>query len=113
MHTEAEEQEWRGIIRWRPHQPVLGRFSLRVFCFAAVVTLGSCSFPFIGSFGERGFGYFVLGICASCFLCLANVGIAVMGLVRRESPRWPAITGLALSALPALGAVYILCGASW
>lgn len=113
MHTEAEKQEWQGIIRWRPRQPVFGRLSLWVFCFAAAVSSAFMLIPFVGSFGESGFGYFALGISTGCFVCAANVGIALIGLARRESPRWPAVAGLALSALPSLGAVYLICGAPW
>jgi len=44
---------------------------------------------------------------------MANVAIAAIGLARRENPRWPALTGLLLSILPALGEIYLLCGAPW
>src|SRR4051794_28459928 len=109
MHTQPEKQEWQGIMRWRPHQPIFGRLSLWVFGFAVFISLLFMLVPFFGSFGERGFGFFVLGIIIGCFACVANVLIALIGLARRESPRWLAVTGLALSVLPALGAVYILC----
>lgn len=44
---------------------------------------------------------------------MGNIVLAFIALSRHENPRWPAITGLALSVLPALGEVYLLCGAPW
>ena len=113
MHTAPEKQTWPGVIRWRPYQPIFGRLSLWVFGFAVAISLFFMLIPFLGSYGERGFGYFVWGIILGCFASIASAVIALIGLARRENPRWPAATGLALSVLPALGAVYILCGAPW
>jgi len=113
MNTQPEKEEWRGVIRWRPQQPIFGRLSLWAFGFVVAISSLVMLIVLLGSFGERGFGYFVLGITIACIACAANVVIALIGFARRESPRWPAVTGLALSVLPALGAVYILCGAPW
>jgi hypothetical protein len=69
--------------------------------------------PMVGFFGADGLAFIVVGLYIGGIMCIANVLIALIGLARRENPRWPAITGLALSVLPALGGVYLLCGAPW
>jgi hypothetical protein len=113
MNAQPEKQEWQGIMHWRPHQPVFGRFSLWVLGAAAAITVVSFLIPLLGSYGESGMGFIVLGLGLGGIMCIANVVIALIGLARRESPRWPAIIGLVLSVLPALGGVYLLCGAPW
>ncbi len=113
MHTQPDNQEWQGIIRWRPQQPVFGHFSLWLLGAAAVITAVLVAIPFFGSYGERGMGFIVLGLGLGGILCIASFVVALIGLARRESPRWPAVTGLVLSVLPALGGVYLLCGAPW
>jgi len=62
MHTQPEKQVWQGIIRWRPHQPIFGRLSLRVFVLAGAVCLVFMLILFFGFFGVRSLGYFVLGL---------------------------------------------------
>jgi hypothetical protein len=63
--------------------------------------------------GETAFGYALQGLYYGSFLCILNVLIAFVGIATGERPRWPAITGLSLSFLPALGGIYLLCGAPW
>jgi len=113
MSTQPQKQEWEGVIRWRPHQPVFGRLSLWVLAVAAIIAVISFLIPMFGSYGESGMGFIVLGWGFGGIMCITNVLIALIGLARRESPRWPAITGLALSVFPELGGVYLLRGAPW
>jgi len=113
MDTQPEKQEWRGVVRWRPQEPIFGRLSLWVLGAAAAIAVISFLIPMLGSYGESGMAFVVVGLYAGGVLCMANVLIALIGLARRENPRWPAITGLVLSVLPALGGVYLLCGAPW
>ncbi|SRR6266566_487055 len=113
MQTQPEKQKWQGVTRWRPHQPVFGRLSLWVLGAAAVIVVVSFLIPMLESYGESGMGFIVLGLGLGGIMCIANVVIALIGLARRESPRWPAVTGFVLSVLPALGGVYLLCGAPW
>jgi hypothetical protein len=53
-------------------------------------------------------GSIALGLYLGGTMCIVNVGIALTGLARKETPRWPAITGLILSLPPALGSVHLL-----
>src|SRR3954467_4043612 len=85
-----------------------GRLSLFVFGGSVAIALfflltASSS----GYGGANGFAYGVFGLIVGCFACALNIVIAIIGLVRRECPRWPAVTGLVLSLPPALGAIYI------
>ena len=68
--------------------------------------------PFTVSAESAG-GYALQGLYYGSYLCILNVLIAFIGIGTGERPRWPAITGLALSFLPALGGIYLLCGAPW
>jgi hypothetical protein len=113
MYTQPETQEWQGVIRWREREPIFGRFSLWMLAAAAVIVVVSFVIPFVGSFGESGMAFIVVGLWAAAILCIGNLAIASIGLARRESPRWPAITGLLLSVLPSLGGIYLFCGAPW
>jgi hypothetical protein len=113
MNMQSEKQEWQGVIRWRPRQPIFGRLSLWVLAAAAVIAVISFLIPMFGSYGESGMGFIVLGWGLGGIMCIGNVVVALIGLARRENPRWPAVTGLVLSLLPALGGVYLLCGAPW
>lgn len=107
MSTQSQKQEWQGLIRWRPHQPVFGWLSLWVLAAAAVLVVISFLIPMFGSYGESGMGFIVLGWGLGGIMCITNVLIALIGLARRESPRWPSITVLLLNVLPALGGVYL------
>ena len=95
------------------HRFVFGQISLLVLCAAAgLVVYFPLTVP-ADYTGERGLGYALSGLYYGSFLCIVDVPIALVGLIRREHPRWPATLGLALSILPALGGVYLLCGAAW
>ena len=109
---ESESEQWPGLIRWRPHQPILGRLSLRMPFVAAAIALISL-IPALGADGEEGMAFFIVGLHFGGILCMANIALAFVALSRHENPRWPAVTGLALSVLPAIGEVYLLCGAPW
>jgi len=83
---------------------------------AAVVVLPvsmAVSLEFLGVIAVIRIGSFIIGLYAGGIMSIASFLIAFIGLVRGESPRWPAVTGLALSVLPALGGIYLLCGAPW
>jgi hypothetical protein len=69
--------------------------------------------PNARSYGEGGMAILVVGLFIGGIACIGSLVLALIGLARRENPRWPAITGLALSLLPAAGGVYLLCGAPW
>lgn len=112
MHMEPESEQWPGVIRWRPHQPIFGRLSVRMPFVAAAVVLISL-IPTFAADGEEGMAFLVVGLHLGGILCMGNIVLAFIALSRHENPRWPAITGLALSVLPALGEVYLLCGAPW
>jgi len=113
MHREPKQQEWRGIMRWRQREPVFGRMSLWVLGIAAVVATVGFSIPMLGSYGEPGMAILVIGLFIGGIASISGLVLAPIGLARHENPRWPAITGLLLSLLPALGGVYLLCGAPW
>src|SRR3954464_77752 len=113
MQLQPKEQEWRGIMRWRPQQRVFGRMSLWVLGVAAVITTICFLIPMLGSYGEPGLAILIVGLFIGGIACIGSLVLAIIGLARRENPRCPAITGLALSLLPALGGVYLLCGAPW
>src|ERR1041385_4819285 len=102
MEIESEKQERQGIIPWGPPRSIFGRFSLWLLGAASAVTLVLIAIPFFGSYGEQGWGFFVLGLGLGGILCIASFVTALIGLTRRESPRWPAITGFVLSLIPAL-----------
>jgi ABC-type tungstate transport system substrate-binding protein len=112
MESAPEERTPAGSLRSHPNRAIYGPISLYLFVGAVAVALffmltASSS----GYTGATGFGYFIAGIVIGCFACVLSVVFAFIGLIRREYPRWPAITGLILSLIPALGALYILCGA--
>jgi hypothetical protein len=108
MSTQPQKQEWQSVIRWRLHQPLFGRLSLWVLAAAAVIAV--ISVPIARSHPEDGLAIIGFGFWLGGIMCIVNIVISLIGLARRESPRWPAITGLSLSVLPALGLVYLLCG---
>jgi hypothetical protein len=90
-----------------------GKISLALLPVAAgLVVYFPLTIP-AGLTGERAGGYALQGLYYGSFLCILNVLIAFVGIATHERPRWPAITGLALSFLPALGGIYLLCGAPW
>ena len=95
-----------------PPKATFGSLSLVVFCGALLVML---YFPLTvsvrGYTGERAFGYALTGIFFGCIGCIPNLALAIIGITRQERPRWPAVTALLLSVLPALGGIYLLCGA--
>ena len=64
-------------------------------------------------FEVDGMASLIVGLYAGGIISIASLLSAIIGLARRERPRWPAILGLGLSLLPALGGVYLLCGAPW
>src|SRR4051812_11798544 len=113
MQVEPEKQEWRGIMRWRPQEPVFGRLSLWGLGVAAVIAAISFLIPMLGSYGEGGMAILIVGLFIGGIASIGSLVLAVIGLARRENPRWPAITGLLVSLVPALGGVYLLCGAPW
>ena len=109
---ESESEQWAGVIRWRPHQPIFGRLSLRMPFVAAALVLVSLM-PALARGGEEGMAFLIVGLHLGGILCMANIVLAFIAFSRHENPRWPAVTGLAMSVLPALGEVYLLCGAPW
>ena|SRR5580692_1288030 len=93
---------------------IYGYLSLFVFGVAIAI----CAFFLLtasssGYVGDEGFGYVILGFILSCSACIVSVCIALVGLWRRERPRWPAITGLALSGLPALAGINFFFTCHW
>ena len=89
-----------------------------IFGVLSLLVLGAAVFAFIrisrvppGVHGEGAFGGFVVAVMISCYISIPSLFLAVIGLMRGERPRWPAIVGTTLSAFPALGGVYIACGA--
>ena len=113
MQSQSENEESAGVIRWRPHRPIFGWLSIGMVFGAAVVAVLSVLIPMYGSHGEDGLAFIAVGWGLGGVMCIASVVISLIDLARRETPRWPAIVGLTLSALPALGGVYLLCGAPW
>lgn len=90
---------------------IFGSLSLLVFCGAVFVILFfGLTDPPSGYSGEQALGRLLRGLVLGCNACVLSVAYAITGLIRRERPRWPAITGLALGLLPALGGLYIDCG---
>ena len=55
--------------------------------------------------GEAGFRYFLGCLIYACFASILSVALAIIGVARHERPRWPAIIGLVLSVLPAVGGI--------
>jgi len=106
MQAGPENKEL-DILRWRAQEPIFGRVSLWVLAAAAAINVMS----FLGPTGS--IRSFIVALYIGGLMCMLNVGIAIVGLARRESPRWPAISGLVLSVPPALGCIYLLCGAPW
>ena len=113
MHTQSEKQEWQGVVRWRPQQPIFGRLSLWGLCAAGIIAVLSLLMPMFWSYDESSLGIIVLGLGLAGILCIASFMAALLGVLRDENPRWPAVTGFVLSLLPAFGGVYLLCGAPW
>jgi hypothetical protein len=106
MKAGPENKEL-DILRWREREPIFGRVSLWMLGAAAAIIVWAI-------FGPRGtMRSLVVALYVGGLMCMANVGIATVGLARRENPRWPAVTGLLLSLLPAIGGIYLLCGAPW
>lgn len=85
---------------------MFGGISLAMFCAGAVVAfvMGQAG---SGLSGEDGLG----AVVGAGFLFVGGSVLAtlsgVVSLWRREIPRWPAVTGLALSAIPV--AYALLC----
>src|SRR5262245_53307359 len=91
------------------HAPILGGLSILAFFGALAFGYFSPMSPYPGA--EVAMGDLVRSITRFCYGSIAVVIIAVLGLVRHERPRWLAIVGLCLGALPAIGGVYIAMGA--
>jgi hypothetical protein len=90
-----------------------GRSTLWVLAAAIVIGAFLCLIPPSTLGCSEGMGYLFLVIFVPSALCMPNVGLAVVGLVGREHPRWPAVVGLALSIGPAILALYILSTIQW
>jgi multisubunit Na+/H+ antiporter MnhB subunit len=84
-----------------------GALSLLVFAGGVGITLLLAAPP-SGANGHETMGYAFTGLVVGGFTCILSLLFAIIGLIRRERPRWPAITGLVLSFLPAFGAVSLL-----
>lgn len=95
----------------KPRDPICGVLSLLVFCGSVFVFFRIIGEEPPGVHGEHALGYLVAAVMISCYISIPSLLLGVIGLLRAERPIWPAITGTALSALPALGGVYIACGA--
>jgi hypothetical protein len=94
-----------------PSTDIRARVSADAIVAAAIALISLI--PAFRAGGEEGMAFFVVGLHLGGILCMANIVLAFIALSRHENPRWPAVTGLALSVLPALGEVYLLCGAPW
>ncbi len=57
--------------------------------------------------GEFALGPLLAGISFGSLVCILNVLVASTSIAKGERPRWPAITGLALSFLPALWGIIV------
>ena len=86
-----------------PEKATFGRLSL--YGLALLVLFAALSFlapMFLGVTGEGSLGFAVYGFALPCYGCIPNLFLALAGLIRRETPIWPAGVGFALSLLPAL-----------
>ena len=113
-----QKEEWQGIAHWRANQPIFGRLSLWVLAAAALIAslLVLLAFIMPNSNGDcmGNLGYIALGVYLGGAMCVVNVGIALTGLARKETPRRPAISGLILSVPPAIGGVHLVFdGGGW
>ena len=85
----------------RARRPVLGFLSL--FGFAALL-LAIPVFYFLPGYthmgGDRGVGLAFFGLFLFFYGCLPNMVLALIGLLRRETPWWPAAVDLTFSVLP-------------
>jgi hypothetical protein len=91
----------------RRRRPVLGILSLAGFTVSAVAAV----FIFASGMGKPDFqplGYVLGAVIVGAAGSLISWLTAAVGLMRRESPRWPAIVGFVLSFGPAMGAVFII-----
>ncbi len=111
MTTQEEAVPGSGKVERRGAP--FGRSTLWILAAAFVVGALLCLLPPSSLGCSEGMGYLFLVIFAPSALCIPNVGLAVMGLVRRERPRWPAVVGLAISIGPAAVAAYILITIQW
>jgi len=102
MDTAAE------IPTKQNRKALLSTISLVLFCAAVfAIFFFPMSASAFGLTGERAIGHSLLGLVVAANLCILAVICSSAALIRRESPRWPAIVGLALSVLPALAGIYM------
>jgi hypothetical protein len=101
MATEPDPNAER-----RP-RPILGILSLAGFAVSAT----AAGFIFAAGTGKPDFqplGYVLGAIIVGAAGGLSSWLAASIGIMRKESPRWPAIVGFVLSFGPAMGAVFII-----
>ena len=112
MNTEPQTEWWRRLPR-----PICGRLSLWALAAAAAVVVlpvsMAVSLEFLGVIAVIRIGSFITGLYAGGIMSIASFVIGLIGLIRRESPRWPAVTGFLLSVIPAFGGICLLCRAPW
>jgi hypothetical protein len=87
--------------------PVFGLSSLFAFCGAATGAIYITTRP-PGLSSELGMGLLVGAAIVFCCGSILSLSFAVFGIVRKETPRWPSITGIALSVVPAIAGVWIV-----
>ena len=71
-------------------RPACGYASLWLLAAATVIVVVSFISP-VGFFGESGIAIIITGLYGGGILSIASVLLAVIGLARRERPRWPAL----------------------
>lgn len=88
-------------------RPILGMLSLFAFCGAA--TIGIFMTMSIASHTKEmaSLGA-IAGIGLGCMVSVLSLTLAAIGIAREETPRWPALLGMALSLLPAGIGIWML-----
>jgi hypothetical protein len=105
-HTTAMESESQPGPR-RERKPIFGGISLLLF----FLTLGGCAaldLCITEKTGPDNLGHLDDYLMIGALGCTLSFIFGLVGLLRRECPRWPAFFGLVVNLLPMIGVVRVV-----
>lgn len=92
----------------KQRKAVLGTLSLFAFCVGVLVGIASTMEFASGAEEMASLGAAIAGIGFTLLACVPSLVFATIGILRKESPLWPAVLGFVLSVIPGGIGLYML-----